>query len=283
MKYTVDLFYNPFPQNVPQVNFFHGQKKSHVTKKTNGTPQRTPTMNHRQISVAFMSEQRDLEGSMRRMNSSQNLGSAVKQLAPADLQNPLTPDKSNSESNVSTQSVQLKRTVGIHRGKNWECWLAQINVVGRIITVSILGCIVFAVIQISGMNVSKMRSTSKWTSSKPNKFTSSLSWMGNPTDYQRGPASSITIALKNLLSKADKQLRSHPGAWNPQISDRKTTSLSSVSALYKRPMPLEEAEALVKQWQIIKAEALGPNHEVQRLSEVLDEPMITQVICMDWF
>ncbi|KAF6153300.1 hypothetical protein GIB67_003490 [Kingdonia uniflora] len=48
--------------------------------------------------------------------------------------------------------------------------------------------------------------------------------------------------------------------------------------LDKRPFPVEEAEALVKQWQAIKAEALGPDHQLQSLSEVLSESMLTQVI-----
>lgn len=42
-------------------------------------------------------------------------------------------------------------------------------------------------------------------------------------------------------------------------------------------MPMEEAEALVKQWQIIKAEALGPSYQVHSLSEILDESMLVQV------
>jgi hypothetical protein len=48
-------------------------------------------------------------------------------------------------------------------------------------------------------------------------------------------------------------------------------------------MPVEEAEALVKHWQAIKAEALGPGHQVHSLSEVLDESMLAQVkhICCD--
>ena len=50
---------------------------------------------------------------------------------------------------------------------------------------------------------------------------------------------------------------------------------SSVSS--KRLMHAEEAENLVKQWQTIKAEALGPNYQVHNLVDVLDEPMLLQV------
>lgn len=50
-----------------------------------------------------------------------------------------------------------------------------------------------------------------------------------------------------------------------------------MNVLRKRQMALEEAEALVKQWQAIKAEALGPNYQLQNLSEVLAESMLAQV------
>ena len=45
----------------------------------------------------------------------------------------------------------------------------------------------------------------------------------------------------------------------------------------RKLMPMEEAEVLVKQWQIIKAEALGPRYQVHSLSEILDESMLVQV------
>ena len=42
---------------------------------------------------------------------------------------------------------------------------------------------------------------------------------------------------------------------------------SSIAAMSWKLMPMEEAEALVKQWKIIKAEALGPSYQVHSLSE----------------
>ncbi|KAJ6672766.1 PLASTID DIVISION PROTEIN CDP1 CHLOROPLASTIC-RELATED [Salix viminalis] len=51
---------------------------------------------------------------------------------------------------------------------------------------------------------------------------------------------------------------------------------SSIATISRKQMPVEEAEALVKHWQAIKAEALGPGHQVHSLSEVLDESMLAQ-------
>ncbi|KAK1272989.1 hypothetical protein QJS04_geneDACA019186 [Acorus gramineus] len=63
------------------------------------------------------------------------------------------------------------------------------------------------------------------------------------------------------------------------FSNLSSLSISSAGAgnvLYKRQMPLDEAEALVRQWQTIKAEALGPNHEIESLSDVLRDSMLHQ-------
>ena len=42
-------------------------------------------------------------------------------------------------------------------------------------------------------------------------------------------------------------------------------------------MPLEEAEILIRKWQAAKAEALGPSHHIQILSDILSETMLSTV------
>ena len=44
-----------------------------------------------------------------------------------------------------------------------------------------------------------------------------------------------------------------------------------MAAMSRKLMRMEEAEALVKQWQIIKDEALGPSCQVHSVSEILHE------------
>ncbi|CAI9302110.1 unnamed protein product [Lactuca saligna] len=51
---------------------------------------------------------------------------------------------------------------------------------------------------------------------------------------------------------------------------------ASLNSCKKRSMRVEEAESLVKQWQTVKAEALGPNHQLHNLVDVLDESMLLQ-------
>jgi hypothetical protein len=228
---------------------------------------------HRPV-ASSLSEQKDFKESLSYASSSQLLGSAVKQLAP-DLQSPLVLGKNSSGSNGSTSSGQLNRNPGIHHNKVWENWLAQ-KLVGRITSIAVLGCIMFATFKLAGMSVNKMKRASKWNSSTQNMETSSLV---ERTDL------SVDIAgrLKKLLAMVKIQFRNRSDAKNPQVLSPAASLSSSMTAVYRRLMPMEEAEALVRQWQAIKAEALGPNHQVHSLSDVLDESMLVQVKCMDCF
>ncbi|KAB8994311.1 hypothetical protein FH972_026901 [Carpinus fangiana] len=247
-------------------NFFSGEKKYPGSKKSKGAPQTLRAICHRPV-ASSLSERKDFKESLSYASSSQLLGSAVKQLAP-DLQSPLVLGKNNSGSNGSTSSGQLSRNPGIHHNKVWENWLAQ-KLVGRITSIAVLGCIMFATFKLAGMSVNKMKRASKWDSSTQNMETSSLV---ERTDL------SLDIAgrLKKLLAMVKIQFRNRSDAKNPHVLSPAASLSSSMTAVYRRLMPMEEAEALVRQWQAIKAEALGPNHQVHSLSDVLDESMLVQ-------
>lgn len=168
----------------------------------------------------------------------------------------------------------------------WDIWFERKDVGGNIIVLTALGCILFLTFKLMGMQLRRMKITSGWASKKPKMDTSSLAWTTDSSlDQSWGPAcikgNSIASRLKQLLSTQKMQLRSWSEADASQNSSLNGSQLSSKTAVYKRPMHVEEAETLVKQWQTIKAEALGPNHQVHSLFEVLDEPMLVQVNCMD--
>ena len=210
-------------------------------------------------------------------NSSRHLGPAVKQLAPVDLQSPLILGKSSNDSDINPPSVQLKRTLLAYHNKVWENWLATRDVVGRVIFVTVLGCAVLMSFKLSSVKFGRMRTTSSWASHRPIAETSSLARTANPFSDHR---SSITGKLKKLLAKATKKLRSHSDAGNLQSSVFAANLSSSMAAVFRTPMPMQEAEMLVKQWQAAKAQALGPNHQIDSLSEVLDDSMLVQVKSM---
>ncbi|KAA8541488.1 hypothetical protein F0562_025451 [Nyssa sinensis] len=230
------------------VNFFAGEKKASGNTQNKGAPQSK---------------------------------SAVKQLALPNLQDPLTAGKISNESNVSTPSIQLKRNLGTHHHNVWERWLGLYNAPGKLTFVTVLGCVLFATLKISGMHLFRTRSASRWASERPRMNTSSLPWpIDTSLDQSMGAAcfkeNSIACRLKKLVSMLKTRLRNCPDDSNLQNSCLAASLSSSMTALYKKPMPVEEAETLVKHWQAIKAEALGPSHQVDSLFEVLDESMLVQ-------
>ncbi|KAB2633800.1 plastid division protein CDP1 [Pyrus ussuriensis x Pyrus communis] len=257
-------------------NFFGGDKRTPLSKKSKVAPQKLPIISQRPISTTFVSERRDFDESFSHMNSSQHLGTAVKQLAPTDLQSPLILGKTGSGSSSNASSVQLERNLGMHRGKAWDGWFARGVLVGRITLAGVLGCIVFASLRLTGLKGNEMRSASKQASSKQNMHTSSIAWTTvSSADSNLVPAyvkgNGLAGRFKKLLATFMKPVGTCSDAGNPQILD-----LSSSTAVFRRLMSIEEAEDLVKQWQAIKAEALGPTHEIHSLSEILDDSMLVQ-------
>lgn len=266
-----------------QVNFFNGEKKILGSKKNRGSLQTISTgVGHRTMPSNLLSERRDFDNSLSGLNSSQNLGTAVKQLAPIDLQNSLILDKSNNGNNASASSVQLKRNIGIHQNKVWESWSSQAYIVRRFISVTVLGCIFFASFRLTGRNANRMRSASKGIPSKLNTHASSLIWKTDSSiadnlvpAYINGDG--VSGRLKKFLGMVATRFHSNSDAGNAQTLSPNAKFSSSARAMSRSPMPMEEAEELVKQWQEIKGEALGPSHKVQSLSEILDDSMLSQV------
>lgn len=263
------------------VNFFNREKKT-LGSKNRAFPQTISTgVSHRQMPSNLLSERRDFDDSLSRMNSSQNLGTAVKQLAPIDLQSSLILDKSNNGSNVSASSVQLKRNIGMHHNKVWESWLSQASIFRKYTSVAVLGCIFFASFRLTGMNVNRMRSSSKCIPSKINTHEDSLVWKTD-SSINDNPVPTyinedgISGSIKKALGIVATWFYSKSDAGNTQTLSPIANLSSSMRAMSRRLMPVEEAEELVKQWQETKAEALGPSHQVHSLSEVLDDPMLSQ-------
>ncbi|KAI4352010.1 hypothetical protein L6164_006300 [Bauhinia variegata] len=260
------------------VNFFNAEKRIPVSKKTKVALRTTPTICHRPLSSSVALERRDFEEPRSYMNASAHVGFAVKQLAPTDLQTSPVTAKSDNESDLTESPVQLKRNLSTHHNGIWDKYFAHGHMFGRITYFTVLGCIMFATYKLAGMNLSKTRTDSHWASNKAN---GDIAWTGDSSaDYNLGPAyirgSNIADRLKKLLAMVKIQFVNLPDAGNRYKSLAAATPSSSLINVYRRLMPVEEAEALVKQWQTIKAEALGPGHQVHGLAQVLDESMLAQ-------
>lgn len=187
--------------------------------------------------------------------------------------------KNNNENDSNPPSVQLKRKLGAYHRKVWENWLVNGEIVSGTTLVAVLGCLVLMTFKLTGVKFGRIRTASRWAFHKPVAQTSSL---GQKTDTSLDCRSSITVELKKLLLKVTKRLRNPSDAGNLQSSSLAANPPSSMT-VYRHPMPVQEAEMLVKQWQTTKAQALGPSHQVDSLSEMLDDSMLVQVKSVYWF
>ncbi|KAG8380873.1 hypothetical protein BUALT_Bualt06G0061700 [Buddleja alternifolia] len=109
----------------------------------------------------------------------------------------------------------------------------------------------------------------------------SPTWTGDSTmDLNYRPATikrnGFTRQFKKIFSLLKLQSRDRPKSTDLQTASLSSGLSSSKTSTYRQPMPLEDAETLVKQWQAIKAEALGPNYDIQGLFEILEGSMLVQ-------
>ncbi|XP_022718471.1 plastid division protein CDP1, chloroplastic-like isoform X2 [Durio zibethinus] len=260
-------------------NYFGGKRKAPGSKKSKGSPQIMPNLGHRSLSNALASERRDFEDSLPCIKSSLHITSAVKQLVPTDLQSSLETSENSSRSNASSDggnasasSVQLKRKFGVNQNTAWESWLSQRNVTERVTFIAVLGCIIFTSFKLLGMRLSGIRHMSIWAGSKPHMNTSSLTCKRDSSFvYNVGSThikkSGIGGRIKKLLEVGKVQFMNPSDARNSLSACLPASLSTSVTAVDRKQMPVEEAEALVRQWQAIKAEALGPKHQWQALAD----------------
>ncbi|XP_027357813.1 plastid division protein CDP1, chloroplastic isoform X2 [Abrus precatorius] len=258
--------------------FFNAQKKFSGSKNSKGALQTLPAICHRPLSASGLFEQSDVEEPRTYVNSSPNLGFAVKQLTPTDLQSSLLSGKIENGNNPSESPIQVQRKLGSHHNSGiWDSHFIRGHIFERITYITVLGCISFATIKLSGMSLSKTLTGSHFAFTKAN---GDITWTTDTSDYTVGPAyirqSIIANKLKKFLSMFRIQLLHQSDAGNQSNLHTTLASSSSPINVYRSLMPVEEAETLVRQWQTIKAEALGPSHEINCLAEVLDESMLAQ-------
>ncbi|XP_023523807.1 plastid division protein CDP1, chloroplastic-like [Cucurbita pepo subsp. pepo] len=249
--------------------FFRSEKKTEAKKKINHSHQSIVHTNNRPISSSSVSEWRDVEDSFPNLSTSQNLGNMVRRLTPTNLPSQLGTDKKTIDANSS--SVQLKRDLRINKWKISELWLVRGSLVKNMKVLFVVGCISFACFKLTSLMI-KMNLVPTWTPHKTSLNTSSLfSDEALSTDNVIAPnmkRSSNLSSLKKLLLKIMRKGRI--------LSGRSDVPLLSAITAPLKLMSIEEAEALVNQWQKIKAEALGPNYEIYRLPEILDGTMLFQ-------
>ncbi|XP_030454841.1 plastid division protein CDP1, chloroplastic-like [Syzygium oleosum] len=128
-------------------------------------------------------------------------------------------------------------------------------------------------------NVIRMANGSRWISTSiSDGDTGSTVCHVDSFPHKAGSArregNGITSRVDKLLAVVKKQFESFSGSKSASNSFLAAGLFSLTAAVHRRPMQLEDAESLVKQWQTIKAEALGSDHQVQFLPEILGESML---------
>lgn len=243
-------------------NFFSGEKKFSESKHRKRTEQTSPGLSHRSISP-LSTEWRTLED---HTSTSPRLGSTVKQLTPSDLRGPLIASSSKGE---SYPAVQLKRNLGAKYNKVWEVWLDPSNAVRYMGYMTAMACLLFAAFKITGVQSRGLRRASRWIHREPRANTGSLTHGIWGSAYNKGSIIADTLRKLSLV----QQRKINSGFEDGGLQD---SSIAASSISSRRLMHVEEAETLVKQWQAVKAEALGPNYRVHNLVDILDELMLTQ-------
>ncbi|KAL4557365.1 hypothetical protein LXL04_035541 [Taraxacum kok-saghyz] len=228
-------------------NFFGGERKVSESKHRKRATQTPP----RQLSPNLSSDWR-------------TIGPAVKQLTPSSQLGPLTPNNLKPE---SYPSVQLKRNLGGNYDKVWEMWLDPNNTVRYMSFVTAMFCLLFATFKLMG----GPRRTSRWA---PRINTGSLTESSSSSSCNGlwgFACNKGSLIAKTVMTSWSTQKRKVKGG-NEGVKVKDC----SLTGGFRRSMGVEEAESLVKQWQTVKAEALGANYEINDLDDVLDESMLLQ-------
>ncbi|KAI4324453.1 hypothetical protein MLD38_029942 [Melastoma candidum] len=252
-------------------NFFKGERRVSERKNAKETLQTISTVNRRPLSSSVALNRQDMDDSLSNVSTSRHLISAVKQLSERQGFEILG-DNASAENSV-TSSNRMKRVSSLRHREHWLNILPGTDAVGQFIFVAILGSFTLFSFKLVNKNMRMFSRAQTYSIDK-----GSVAWtMDASPPHKVAPAcienNSIANKVENLVEMVKRQFKGSKEAQNIGISFL-AASLSKRG--FSISMPLEDAEALVRQWQSIKAEALGPDHRVHHLSEILDESMLDQ-------
>jgi hypothetical protein len=206
------------------------------------------------------------------LSPNSHLGEAVKQLAPANLGLQSSMDRQVNGS--GTASVPLKRNPGSHI-RTLELWGLSGDVMGKLACSALLGFVVFSTLKLTRFQFGHVRYTD------PSRESASMLSL-NEASAKEG--SFITSRVRKHFENLSKFLwLSDRLNSNSKGSDKHPAVNDITAAVCKQKMDIQEAETLVKQWQDIKSEALGPDYQTDMLPEILDGSMLSKVcLCIKY-
>lgn len=176
----------------------------------------------------------------------------MKQLAPASLE--------KSSASAGPSPTLVKRNPELQQMGDW------LGAAQKLAYSTLLGCVIFAGFKILAGQFGRTTPIKSPIKHQHENCTTGLS-VTSP--------SSISCNVWNRLGKvaAIFSIKSNRNRQNFGTDGR----FEDLLLCRKREMAVEEAEELIKLWQDIKAEALGPHHQISPLSSILDESMLEKV------
>lgn len=246
-------------------NFFGAPKRIlNTSKQKLGSP-RSVLLSSPPSSSASSCSRTSAEQTQR-LSPNSHLGEAVKQLAPTNLG--LNSSMDRQVNGSGTTSVPLKRNPGSHPLRTLELWGPTGDVIGKIAYSALLGFVVFGTLKLLRF---QFRHEKYGNPSRESASTSSLNESSAPENYF------ITSSLRRHFESLSKLLWLRNRIYsNREASDKCPAPTDPTAAIYKQKMDIQEAEALIKQWQDIKSEALGPDYQIDMLPEILDGSMLSK-------
>lgn len=207
------------------------------------------------------------------VSSTNHLGEAVKQLAPVNLQMQKTEGGTAGTASLQSQLKNLESD----RKRFWESWFMKGDTVGRIAYMTLFGCILLGSFKLFALQFTHSRIPHRTKSYQPRIVSEAAAIKYcKPGSIDLGITSQMWKFL--VMFSENFQNKINFGSLQQTWPRQDVSSPVSASvAINKQEMPIKEAEALVKQWQYIKAEALGPEHQIQLLPSILSGTMLMKV------
>eukprot|EP01018_Ginkgo_biloba_P011458 Gb_02500 [translate_table: standard] len=268
-------------------NYFGGTKKTFISNWRKKDVERPlPVAVQRSSSNSTLPQVEDLRSddpvqALAYSSSAMNLP-AGDQFLPPNPQSHSLFSKSKS-----TPSLKWKQNVVVPRKRPSGNWWAKGKMAGNFFVVAVLAGSAFATLKLCLQSRPMICSCENYAAQLDHSASTSLGavnhtlgCLNSTAQGHRGNSGRrITMAIARSLLPFTEQHQDEDAPQNAwPVNDLSTLiGKSTRSVFHKRQqMAFSEAEGLVRQWQSIKAEALGPNHEIHRLSDILSEPMLSQ-------
>ncbi|GJN01332.1 hypothetical protein PR202_ga18591 [Eleusine coracana subsp. coracana] len=247
-----------------QANFFGAPKRNLSTPKQNLGSSRLVRLSSQPSSIS--SYNRSSGEQTPRLTPNSQLGEAVKQLAPTNLGLHSSMDRAVNGS--VTTSVPLKRNPGSDSLRSLELWGLTGDIVGKLAYSAFLGFVVFGTLKLLRFQFGHTGS--------PNPSRGSASIL--PLNEASAPEDSlITSSFRKHFENLSKMLWLNNRLYSRSEEKDKYPVPNDVAvAVRRQKMDIGEAESLVKQWQDIKSEVLGPDYQIDMLPEILDGSMLSK-------